>query len=71
MSSGNGIGSKRLARFIEEMCENSERAEEMSNEKLAETLKLGLWASLDMSTYDSCLLGEAIHRLDRNGKVKE
>lgn len=62
----DGVETKMKAKcwdFLTRMCRNSDEAEKLSDEVLANELLEKVWANMDMSSWESSILDEAIHRL--------
>jgi hypothetical protein len=49
--------------FLAQMCRNSDEAAKLSDKVLANELLETVWANMDMSSWESSILDEAIHRL--------
>ena len=50
-------------KFLERMNKTAKLAEELSDEELVDILLNEIWASMDMSTMHSAVLGEVMKRL--------
>jgi hypothetical protein len=69
----DGVETQMKARcwdFLTRMYRNSDEVAKLSNEVLASEILEKVWADMDMSTWESCLLDEAIQRLRKQSNVR-